>query len=278
VPLSPIEYIDDLTPAVSGPSVGLLANVISGGRDQTHEAAFFLPVGSDGLGKPARISRGGPQFQTMIGIGRGEFIVAGDQEPLTLLKLDSTGRVLWRRSFSSKLVLPTVSAGSSGTIFLVSKNGSYNLLQVFDPAGRVVGSTRVAAEWADVAADAGGGCSVLFSNEWKGKDRTVYLLTFDRSLRRVLQVATPLRGQGGRTYHLVTTPRGHLVIGEGAVLTPPSKDQRNIVAEFDSTGALLWQQEIAALSATIAPFASGFYAVRKLFLHKGIDVEKYAYK
>ena len=55
------------------------------------EGAFFMSVGPEGPGAPARIAECGPQFLTMIGAGSGEFIAAGDQRPLTLLSYAGIG-------------------------------------------------------------------------------------------------------------------------------------------------------------------------------------------
>ena len=85
VPLKPTEWVDYLSPAASGRSIGLLASLVSGGQQQTFEGAFFVPVRPDGLGAPRRVAGRGPRFPTLIGTGSEEFIAAGDQEPLTLL-------------------------------------------------------------------------------------------------------------------------------------------------------------------------------------------------
>jgi hypothetical protein len=277
--LSPSERVASLAPAASDRGVGLLASIASGGRDQTFEGAFFVPVGSDGLGNPVRISGRGPQIPTMIGAGGGEFLAAGDQEPLTLIKLDSTGKLLWRRAFSPRLVLPSVSIGSSGSIFVLSQGDAYILLQMLDSSGRVLRSKRISAKQGTVVADPVGGCSLLFSTLFGGSNKNkVYLMTLDRDLHELSNVQTPLVGFGGRTYQLISSPRGHLIAGEGPEPNPQKVVPKKILAEFDKSGTLIWQQSTSSLETPLlAPFRSGFYLVRELFEGKGMDVEKYAY-
>jgi hypothetical protein len=273
VPLKPIEWIAYLSPAASGNSIGLLASLASGGRDQTFEGAFFMPFEANGLGAPKRVAGQGPQFPTLVGAGSGQFIAAGDQAPLTLLKLDSTGSVLWKRAFSRRLVLPEVSVNSDGEVFVLSQGGRYLLLQVLDAAGGVRTSKQIAARQGTIAADPRGGCSILFSKGLGGQENRVYLLTFDQALHQLHQTETPLRGPGGRTYQLITTPQGHLAIGEG-----PRQGQ-NIAADFDGLGNLRWQRVIPGGTVPLLlSFPSGFYVVRDSIVRDGTDIEKYLYR
>ncbi len=277
LPLNPFEWVGDLAPAASGRSIGLLASLVSGGRDQTFEGAFFMPVGADGLGNPVPVASRGPQFQTMIGAGSDGFVVAGDQEPLTLLGLDLSGKVLWRRSFSRTLVLPTVSIGTSGSIFVVSQGGSYLLVQMLGSSGRVLRSERISAKQGTVVSDSEGGCSLLVSTGFNGKDNRVYLLTLDKNLKKLKRFETPLVGWGGRTYQLISTPHGHLVVGESPKRNPQNETPQ-VIAEFDRSGTLIWQQATSSLATLLlAPFASGFYVVRDDLEGNGMDVEKYLY-
>jgi hypothetical protein len=271
-PLKPIEWVDYLSPAASGRSIGLLASLVSGGQQQIFEGAFFVPVGRDALGAPRRIAGRGPQFPTLVGAGSGQFIAAGDQEPLTLIKLDSAGSVLWRRSFSSKLVLPTVAVGADRKILVVSQAGGYLQLHLLNQSGRLLASRRIPAAQGTVVADAGGGWSILTSKDYNDNENRVYLTALDPMIRRLSQVETPLRARGGRTYQLIATPRGHLIIGEG------SSVERCTIAELDLSGRLLWQQAIRGpFTPLLAPFPSGFYIVRNVWKGKGIDIEKYLY-
>jgi hypothetical protein len=272
VPLRLTEWVSYLSPAASGRSSGLLASLTSGGHEQTFEGAFFLPLGPDGPGAPRRVAGPGPQFPNLIGAGSDEFIAAGDQEPLTLLKLDSKGDVLWRRSFSRRLALPTVAVGADRKILVGSQGGSYLQLQLLDESGRALVSKQIAARQGTVVADPGGGWTLLLSKGIGGKDNRVYLTVLDPMLRRVSQVETPLRGRGGRTYQMISTPHGHLIIGE-------SPDERTqIIAEFDRSERLVWRQEILAdFTPLLVPLRTGFYVVRDISEGEGMDVEKYSY-
>ncbi|GEM_PF-6391691 len=272
VPLRSDEFISDLSPAASGDSVGLLASLASGGRAQTFEGAYFVPVQASGLGTPVRIAGRGPQFPDLIGTGQGQFITAGDQEPLTLIKLDATGHVIWKRSFSRRLVLPAVNVTANGEVLVLSQGGNFVQLQVLDPAGKVLRSKRISGRQGTIAADRIGYCSILFSERIGGTDNHVKLLTLDPELRQIHQAETPIRGIGGRTYQLVSTPGGHLVIGQG-----PNQNQ-NTVADFDSMGRLRWQRVLQGGTVPLlVAFPSGVYVVHDAS-GGGTEVEKYLYR
>ncbi len=272
LPLNPIQWVDYLSPATSGNTVGLLANLVSGGRDQTHEGAYFVPIGVDGLGPPVRVAaQEGPQFPHLIGDGTGQFIAIGDQEPLTLMKLDANGTQQWRQSFSRKLVLPEVAVGPNGNIFMVSQGGRYILLQILDRTGRLLASKRIAAKQGTVSANADGGCTVLLSKRYNGKDNRVYLRRFSQTLREGSEIETPLFAWG-RTYQLISTPRGHLAIGEGA------ESLQHIIAEFDNSGKPIWQQTVPTRYPLLVPFKTGFYIVDGAAESGGTSIEKYLYE
>jgi hypothetical protein len=121
---------------------------------------------------------------------------------------------------------------------------------------------------------------LLFSTRYGGEDNTVFLLTLDQTLHQLSQVETPLVGRSGRNYQLISSPHGHLVIGESPDPKPRQLvfNRTNRLAEFDRSGSLLWQQSISALvPPLLVPFRSGFYLVRELFDVKGMDIEKYVY-
>jgi len=276
LPLDPFVWVNYLSPAVTGSKVGLLANLVSGGQQQTFEGAFFIPVGPTGLGRPVRVAGRGPQFTAMVGVGNDEFLAAGDQSPLTLLKLNSTGTVQWRHSYSGKLVLPTVSVGSSGTIYVLSQGGSYLLLQILDASGALLRLKRITGKQGMVVADAEGGCTILFTTGYGGRDNPVHMLTLDRELKQLIRIETPLDGWDGRSYALISSPRGHLIIGEIPQRDPQRQITSKIVAEVDRSGKLIWQKAISSLSTPLlASFRTGFYIVRDAFDNEGIDIEKY---
>jgi hypothetical protein len=272
IAIKPIEDLGHLTLATSGQNVGLLANITSGGRVQTVEGAFFLSMGREGLNPAKRIAGKGPQFLVLAGNGKGQFIAAGDQEPLTLLKLDAIGNRLWRRSFSKELVLPDVAVGANGNTFVLSEGDSSILIQVLAETGRLVKSKQIVAHQGTVVADGDGGCTILFSKGDGGKENRVYLSSLDPKMRASKEIETPLRGWSGRTYQLISTPRGHLAIGESA------EEKQQIMVEFDKLGRELWQQEIVGYrSPDLVPFKSGFYLVWDGVGREGVEVEKYVY-
>lgn len=273
IPLRPMEWIGWLSLATSNHSTGLLASLTSGGQVQTFEGAFFVPVGRDGPGTPRRVAGQGTQWPTLIAAGLGEFLAAGDQEPLTLLKLDSKGNVLWRRSFSRRLVLPEVAVGADRKILMASQGGRYLQLQLLDDSGRALASGRIAARQGVVEPDSDGGWTLLVSKGWGGKDNKVYLTRLDSRLRQLSQVETPLCGLHGLSYQLISTPHGHVMLGES-----PDGQQREIVAEYERSGRLLWQQGISVpFVPRLLTFSSGFYIVNVDFPGGGVDIEKYLF-
>ena len=180
--------------------------------------------------------------------------------------------MLWRRSFSRNLVLPTVAVSADRKILVVSQGGSYLQVQLLDESGRPLLSKKIAARQGTVAADTGGGWSILLSKGVTGEENRVYLIALDPTLRQSNEVETPLRGRGGRTYQLISTPHGHLIIGEGP------DGRRQTIAEFDSSGKLMWQQARSdRFTPLLVPFRFGFYIVNDVSGREGMDVEKYLY-
>jgi hypothetical protein len=276
VPLNPIQWVDYLSPATSGNRTGLLVNVVSGRKNQTQEGAFFLPVGSNGLGPPIQIApREGPQFPHLIGDGTGQFIAIGDQSPITLMKLGATGNQIWRRSFTSKFVLPDAAVSAKGEIFVLSEGGGHVLLQLLDQTGRVLRSKGLAAKQGTVVANEDGGCTVLLSKKYGGRDNRVYLVRLSQTLGEQSEIETPLVGWGGREYQLISSPRGHLAVGPG------TGQEQQILVEFDKSGKLLWQRAISSpFTPRLIPFHSGFYLVKAVPVTEGggTIVEKYVFE
>ena len=94
----------------------------------------------------------------------------------------------------------------------------------------------------------------------------------DPTLHRIGEVETPIRGRGGRTYQLISTPHGHLLLGEA-----PDQGQQ-IIAEFNAANKLLWQQMILSeFTPLLVPFRLGFYVVHGIAEGGGMDIEKYLY-
>jgi hypothetical protein len=268
--------IDWLTPAAGAGKIAVLANTSSWrGRDITFEGAFFLAAQSDGLGSPTRLAGRGPQFTIMVGTSSGDFIAAGDQDPLTILRLDSAGKVKWRRVLSAKLVLPVPAEGDAGEIFVLSQARSSVLLQVLDVSGRVLRFTSLPGRQGTIVADSGGGCTVLLSTGSARPGERVQMVTLDRELRQLRKAPTPMGAMGGRTYQLVSTPRGHLFAGESPVQKTGAE---KVLGEFDHSGEIIWQLSTEASSVYLAPSRDGFYLVEESSRGQGIDVEKYVYR
>ncbi|MEP7354377.1 MAG: hypothetical protein ABI824_14220 [Acidobacteriota bacterium] len=271
-PLKPSELVSYLSMSNSGTSVALLASTVSGGAKQIVESLLFLPVLRDGPGPTRRVAGRGPQFSTLNGNGKGQFISAGDEGPLTLLKLGADGSLIWRRSFSKDLVRPTVAVGATGNIFLLSQGKSYLSLQKLDETGRLLSSQQISAKQGTLIADANGGCTVLFSRGTGAKEGRVYLTSFDRTMHRSDDVETPLHAWVGQTYEVISTPQGHLAIGEG-----PEEGQQ-VAVEFNGSSKLLWQREMPRnLTSNLMSFTTGFYVVTDTNEGTETIVEKYGY-
>jgi hypothetical protein len=60
---------------------------------------------------------------------------------------------------------------------VLSQGGAELVLQVFDDGGRVSMAQRIAARQGTVAADTGGGCTLLVSKGSAGQNNRVYLVS-----------------------------------------------------------------------------------------------------
>lgn len=280
-PPTRLEWISYLSPAVSGGKVGLLASLASGGQNQTFEGALFFPVVPKRLLPPVRVSGRGPQFPTLVGTDSADFLAVGDQSPLTVIKIDSAGKVIWRESFSSKLVLPDVSVGLGGNAFVVAQGATYVLVQKVDVAGHVSASRRLSAKQATVIADSDGGCSLLYSKDWNGDRNRVQYVKLDNNLHKIREDVTPLIAWSGRTYEIVSSRHGYLIAGEGPPppnFNPAKDTPRAVIAELDRSGRLMWQSPREALTPPLLlTFGNGFYVVSDGTHPEGMIVESYAY-
>jgi hypothetical protein len=278
LPLTAAQRIASLTLGVSGNKLGLLASVVSGGREQNLEGAYFVPIVEGAFGRPIFIKQFGAEYPVLIGVEECQFLAASDQSPIALVKLDVSGNEIWRRALSRQLALPTVSLGSAGSSFVLSQGKNFLSLQKIEASGRTSKTQRISSRSGFVVADRDGGCSVLFSPGYDGKTNEVSLATFDENLHQMIRVRTPLIGWGGRTYQIIVSMRGHVIIGEGPTPNPQKVAPTNIIAEMDKEGKLLWQQNIESIvPPLLVPFQSGFYLVRERFEGEGFDVEKYAF-
>jgi hypothetical protein len=148
---------------------------------------------------------------------------------------------------------------------------------MLDRAGHVVRSERISAKQGTVVTNPDGGCSMLVSMGFNGKDNRVYLLTLSEKLAQLNRAETPLVGWGGQSYRLINTPHGHLLVGEGPAPNP-QKEIPKVIAEFDRSDRPIWQQEISSdATPLLIPFRSRFYLLRNRLAGKSTDVEKYLY-
>lgn len=195
------------------------------------------------------------------------------------MKLDRGGRVLWRRSFSRRLVLPTVSVANSGAIFILSQAKHDLVLQVLDSGGRLIRSRRIAALQGTVLANSDGGCTILCSRKSHGEDNVVSLIRLDVGLRQIAEARTPLVGRGGRDYALYKSPRGFLAAGACRAYINHGSDLPYAVAEFNNSGELLWQRRLSSRhTPLLIPFGAGFYLAKEADTYgEGTDVEKFIY-
>ena len=128
-----------------------------------------------------------------------------------------------------------------------------------------------------VLAEPDGGCTLLCSAAFDKKD--VYLIRMDRQLRQVGKFITPLNGLFGRDYDIYRGPRGYLIVGASTDGDAQGSKRRNIVAELNGEGEVLWQKILPSeWNALLAPFHSGFYIVQDSpGFNEGTDIEKFRY-
>lgn len=243
--------------AASRNNLGLLINFDRvEGRASYFEGAFFTRIATDGIGAPRRISGPGPWFRCIVGSPDGGFLVAGDQEPLTLIKLSASGELQWRRSFSRRLVLPDVAVTTTRESYVAARAGPSVVVQRINADGQLIRRTSFPASQATVVVDPGGGCTLMYSIFARGKQGSVFLTALNQELRRLWTEPTPFIDKTGRTYQLIRKPDGYVALGDG------KGAKTTVLAGFDPSGRLVWRQRFQAdFTPLLVPTVSGFYLV-----------------
>ncbi len=219
--------------------VVLLASMLhaSSGRMQFSEGVYLLPMNRDG--PPVSVVPSGAQLSDVLPSHDGNLILAADQAPLSIRKINLAGATIWSRSFSKELVLPTLAVFPDGSVCATAQQQRTGLrLFRLDPGGVVTQDLTLAAAQGTVAAGSERMCGLLYTDSFDAETR-VWLAGYDINLGLRWRTASPIGAPAGRTYRLHALADGYLATGEVA-----GDRTKWILAKFSWTGRLEWTTPI----------------------------------
>jgi hypothetical protein len=270
LPESATGEITNVELAFNRGQIGVLLNLTrSEGRVEYFEGAFFLTLHNDALSVPSRISGPGPQFLELLPYVDRDYLAAGDQEPLTLVRFHADGAIAWRRVLSRKLALPQLAAAVNGDIYVVSQGGSRLAVHRFNSQGVILGTGSIIAKQGSVEVASNENIVVIYSVG--GVSNRVYITSLDKSLRRLWTASTPLLGKGGRTYQIMAHSDGLVGIGDAE-----ANGMATLIG-LDNSGTIIWRDSVRTRISPprLLRTQAGFYMISTNL--KGFEVTKQAF-
>jgi hypothetical protein len=259
----PFPEVSSFALAISaeGPLAVLAHHSHTVGRSLYVDGADFALLDKDKWGVPVKIAGSGPEYKALIALSDGHFLAMGDQSPMVLLRLDSTGKIEWTRRFPSTWTLPSgVSTDHGGACILSSGYLSpWMHLMRLDESGKVHFQTKFQGWDGIVAAGPSDTCAVLYSTGTANRNRIrFHLALFDSSLHQKWSVAIPVASYVGGSFHLASLMDGWAVVtdseaGFGSVF----------MAKYDFSGNAVWSLTEKSLPRTELSAGAGdsFYLV-----------------
>lgn len=159
----------------------------------------------------------------MVPLTDGDILAVGDQSPLVLRKIGTTGEVRWRRRFWKWLDGPDAAALAGGGSCVVSSEypgtsdtQELHLLRL-NADGAVQKQTRFHGHAAVVATGPSGACAVFYYDYLPGKmeEARYHLTVFDASFNQQWTEGIPstIAGRSGMSWYLIALRDGYLAGG-----------------------------------------------------------------
>jgi hypothetical protein len=250
-----------LAASTSGPLAIVAHHSHSVGRSIYFDGADFILSESSKWGMPAKIAGRGPEYKTLIALSDGHFLAMGDQSPMVLLKLDSTGKIEWKRRFPSAWTPPSGASTANGGACVLSSGYLAPLMHLMrlDERGHVHFQTKFHGRNGIVAGGPSDSCAVLYSTGTADHNRIrFHLVLFDSSLNHKWSITIPIASYVGGSFHLASLTDGWVVVtgseaGLGSVF----------MARYSFSGLAVWSLTEKSLPRTELLVAAGdsFYLV-----------------
>jgi hypothetical protein len=185
------------------------------GRVIHFDGADFVFLDRDRWGVSVKIAGSGPEYKALIALSDGDFLSMGDQSPMMLLKVDSTGKIKWKRRFPANWTLPSGASTEHGGACVLSSGYlvPWMHLMRLDEEGNVQSQTKFQGRNGIVTSGPSGSCAVLYSAGTSNRNRMrFHLALFDSSLRQNWFMTIPVASYVGGSFHLASLADGWIVV------------------------------------------------------------------
>ncbi len=238
--------------------LGMLAHYLHGGRQMFFDGAKFVSLEKDGTASPPKIVVGpGPEYKGFLALSDQDFMVLGDQEPMTIIRLGPSGDFIWRKEFSKTWDLPSGAALENGASCIASGTNASPRIHVIqlDSVGNVRHRAALAAWRAEAVAGPNGRCVVLYDRAPDLKRGEFVLTSFDSQFRREWTVPVQFPAPQGGVFQFLAVKDGYLI---GAMA-----NNAFFLAKYNFAGQLMWSaldpsRDYAALACATD---QGYYLV-----------------
>lgn len=258
----PFPEVSDFALASSGGPLAIVAHHSHAvGRSIYSDGADLILYNRGKWGVPVTIAGSGPEFKAFIALSDGHFLAMGDQSPMVLLKLDSTGKIEWKRRFPSTWTLPSGAAREHGGACVL--NSSYLApwmhLMRLDENGNVRFQVKFQGLNGIVGAGPSNTCAVLYSTPSANHYRMPFhLALFDSSLKQKWSVTIPVASYEGGSFNLASLSDGWAVVTDSAAGLGSV-----FIAKYDFAGHAVWSLTEKSLPRTdlMVGVGDSFYLV-----------------
>ena len=243
-------------------NLGILANHSHAmGRAIYNDGADFVVLDRTKWGTPVKVAGSGPEYRALLALSDNHFLAMGDQDPMTLLRLDTAGTVEWRRRFPSKWDLDSGASLKYGAACVLSSGYGFpwmNLMEL-DDAGHVRSQIKFQGWNGVISADSSDSCVALYSTgSLKQKRVRFHLASFDSSLKQNWTTAMPVDSPWGGSFYLASLKDGWVVVTDS-----DAKSGTVLIAKYDLSGAVVWSLPDVAIPSPNLVVGAGdsFYLV-----------------
>jgi len=226
------------------------------GRTVYFDGAKVAAIHSDGTcGEFKPIVGPGAQYLDFSALSNGGFLAAGDQAPFTLIRIDPSGRVAWRRTFSEWWVGPSAAALNGGSVCVAAvvetrpSQPWHEHLMIVAPSGAVIHQRNLAGiAGTQMLPGPNGNCLALSSPNLPHSPGRLTLSSFGGDLSLLWSAPVPVEFTYGGGFMMVSTTKGPVAAARGT--------RGLFVAAFDFTGKLRWVAQDSERTLGIDQLAS----------------------
>ena len=231
------------------------------GKSIYNDGADFVVLDRTKWGAPVKVAGSGPEYRALLALSGNHFLALGDQEPMTLLRLDAAGKVEWRRRFPSSWDLDTGASLKNGAACVLSSGYGVPWMHLvkLDDTGHMRSQIKFQGWNGVVSADSSDSCVALYSTGNLKQNRIrFHLASFDSSLKQNWTTAMPVDSPWGGSFYLASLKDGWVVMTDS-----DAKSGTVLIAKYDLSGSVVWSLPDVAIPSPSLVVGAGdsFYLV-----------------